>query len=278
LIARAAAGILPPFFPKGRSMKILRGFLAALATAVALPATAGQFSDLWWNPQESGWGVNVVQQLEIAFVTLFVYGPDGRPTWYVAPDARVVAYGAGGLPLFSGTLYRTRGPWHGGAFDPASVQVQQAGHLYLEALSKNRMRVHYSADNVEIVKEVVRQTWQPELLAANYAAQFVLRVSSPSGPPAGTSEYQADVLLHLDGEGFMRTDDHLGRRCEYRGPWEQAGKLIRFWGSFTCTAGDALSGSFEVSDLEVSGNGITGALRAWSATVHQLGRFAAVRR
>lgn len=259
-------------------MKILRNLLAALAAAVSLPAAAGQFSDLWWNPQESGWGVNVVQQLETAFVTLYVYGSDGRPTWFVAPNAHIIAYGAGGLPLFSGTLYRTRGPWHGGPFDPASVQVEEAGHLQLEALSKNRMRVHYSADNVAVVKEVVRQTWQPELLASNYAAQFVLRVTNPNGAPVGTSEYQADVLVHLDGEGFMRADDHLGRRCEYRGPWEQAGKLIRFWGTFTCTGGDAPSGSFEVSDLEVSGHGITGYMRTWSPASNQYGRFGAVRR
>jgi hypothetical protein len=259
-------------------MKAIRSFIAALAAAASLGASAGQFTDLWWNPDESGWGVNVVQQLETAFVTLFVYAADGRPTWYVAPNALVTAYSAGGLPLFEGTLYRTRGPWHAGPFDPASVEVAEAGHLQLEALSRNRLRVHYSADGRAVVKEVERQTWQPVLLAANYTGQFVLRLTSVDGAPIGTSELTADLLIHLDGEGFMRADDHLGRRCEYRGPWQQAGKLVGFSGTFTCSAGDARNGTFEVAELEVSEHGITGHLRTWSPGLNQRGRFAAVRR
>lgn len=106
-------------------MKAIGMVAAALFGGVVGTARAGQYSDLWWNPQESGWGVNVVQQLETAFVTLFVYAPDGSPTWYVAPAARITHHGTGG-PLFTGTLYRTRGPWHGGPFDPAQVQATAA--------------------------------------------------------------------------------------------------------------------------------------------------------
>lgn len=259
-------------------MKSIRRLLAALAAAASLHAGAGQFSDLWWNPGESGWGVNVVQQLETAFVTLFVYAADGRPTWYVAPNARITAYGANGMPLFDGTLYRTRGPWHAGPFDADAVEVAEAGHLQLEALGHDRMRVHYSADGRAVVKEVVRQTWQPSLLISHYSGQFILRQVSVDGVPFGTSEYQADLLVHLDGEGFMRTDDHLGRRCEYRGPWRQSGKLVSFSGEFSCSAGDARAGTFEVTELESTGHGISGYLRTWSPGVNQRGRFAAVRR
>jgi hypothetical protein len=259
-------------------MKIIRSFIAALAAAASLGAGAGQYSDLWWNPQESGWGVNVVQQLETAFVTLFVYGPDGSPTWYVAPEAHVIAYGSGGLPLFEGALYSTRGPWHGGPFDPASVQAYPVGRVSLEVLAKDRMRVHYTTGSVAQVKEVVRQTWQPSLLAANYTGQFVLRQAPLSGPPYGSLEYQADVLAHFAEEGFMRVDDALGRRCEYRGPWAQRGKLLSFSGSYTCTSGDSPAGTFEMADVEVSDHGVTGYLRTSSATLKEFGRFAAVRR
>ena len=95
------------------------------------------------------------------------------------------------------------------------------------------------------------------------------------GPPFGTRDYPADVLVHFDaGQGFMRVDDPL-RRCEYRGPYETTGKLIRFTGTYSCTTGDGAQGTFEVNDLEVSANGVTGYLRTWSSDVSQYGRFAA---
>ena len=68
-------------------VRMLRRFLAA--AAVALPATVlsaptVDYTDLWFIPAESGWGANVIQQHDILFVTLFVYGTNGQPTWFVA--------------------------------------------------------------------------------------------------------------------------------------------------------------------------------------------------
>jgi hypothetical protein len=263
-------------------MKPVRQILAALSCAAALHSNAGAFTDLWYNPQESGWGANVVQQLETAFVTLFVYGPDGAPTWYVASDARVVAYSPGALPIFSGTLYRMRGPWHGGAFDPREVDVTPVGTLSLETLSKDRMRIHYVAEGVNRVKEVVRQTWQPPLVGANYIGTFNLRQAPGSGGPAyGTMVFHGDTQISLDnGVAFIRADDQFARRCEYRGSYEQTGKLAKMSGQFTCTAGNdgvqGGSGTFEVSDFEVTDNGFSGYLRTASPAVHQFGRFGGV--
>jgi len=261
-------------------MKNIRAWLAAVAAALSLPAAAGQYSDLWYDPQESGWGVNVVQQLETAFVTLFVYGPDGKPTWYVASDARVIAYqSGGGRPIFAGTLYRTEGSYHGGAFDPARFKIVPVGTISLQALDFDRMRVFYTVEGApEVVKEVVRQTWDIPIVAANYAAQFIMREAQPNQPPYGTRLYQADVLVHLDaGQAFIRVDDHLGIRCEYRGPFTQAGKLARITGEFTCDGGDAPAGTFELSDFEVTDHAVSGYLRTYAAARIAYGRFAAAR-
>jgi hypothetical protein len=252
------------------------------AGAAALQANAGPFTRLWYNPQEAGWGASFVQQLETAFVTLFVYGPDGKPTWYVASDARVVAYGAGALPIFSGTLYRTQGPWHGGPFDPGKVDATAVGTVSLEALSKDRMRIHYLAEGVDRVKELVRQTWQEPLVAANYLGTFNLRQApGAGGPPYGTMQFHADLLFHLDnGIALIRADDQFGRRCEYRGAHQQTGKLAKVAGDFSCTAGNggvqAGSGTYEVSDFEVTANGFSGYLRTYSPTITQFGRFGGV--
>jgi hypothetical protein len=258
-------------------MDLLRRLAACAASCFVMGAQAN-YTDLWYNPQESGWGANVVQQLETAFVTLFVYGPDGAPTWYVASDARVIAYTSGGLPLFAGTLYRTRGPWHGGAFDPAKVTVEPVGHITLELLARDRMRIEYQADGVTVAREVVRQTWQVPITGANYVAAFNLRQAVPNGLPFGTLDYQADVLLHVDdGRAFLRADDSLGRRCEYRGTHRQSGRLATIEGEYSCDAGpngvEGGSGSFTVTDLEVTMHGMTGYLRTSSPALNQYGRF-----
>jgi hypothetical protein len=261
-------------------MNLVKRLGAVVAAWVALCAHAN-YTDLWYNAQESGWGANVVQQEETAFVTLFVYGRDGAPTWYVASDARVIAYMPGALPLFTGTLYRTRGPWHGGPFDPSRVSVTPVGTVWLEALAKDRMRITYDVEGDHVVREVVRQTWAVPLTGGFYTATFSLRQApSPSGTPFGTLQFHAEMLVHLDdGSAFLRADDSLGRRCEYRGAHRQAGKLATVTGEFTCDAGahgaEAMAGTFEITELEVTAHGITGYLRTTSPSRVQYGRFGA---
>lgn len=264
-------------------MRAFHRVVAALAFALsplASPAASvasSDYSDLWWNPAESGWGVNVVQQEETAFVTVFLYDRDGKPAWYVASDARIVAYQGSG-PIFSGTLYRTAGPWHGGAFDPAQVRATAVGQVSLEVLARDRLRLHYSADGVSGVKELVRQTFAAPSVAANYEAQFRLRQSFPGGPPIGTFHYQGEMLVHFDsGTGFVRVLDNLGNTCQYRGTYVTAGRFTRFTGQYLCSGGDAGEGSFEMSDLEISDYGLMGALRTTNGRITQTGRFAAVR-
>src|SRR5258707_15859904 len=63
-------------------------------------------SDLWWNSAESGWGVNIMHHgTGPLFATWFVYGADGKATWYVVPGGRWTAYGE-----FRGSIYKTTGP------------------------------------------------------------------------------------------------------------------------------------------------------------------------
>ena len=50
---------------------MIRNTIRALLVALALPAAAqsvvpaANYSDIWWNPDESGWGVTFTQQARI---------------------------------------------------------------------------------------------------------------------------------------------------------------------------------------------------------------------
>jgi hypothetical protein len=249
---------------------------STVAAGATIPVNIGsQYSDLWWNPQESGWGMNIVQQGETAFVTLFVYGPDDRPTWYVASDARVFAVDASGNPAFRGTLYKTTGPWMGGPFDSAKVRLQPVGQLVIEPRVDGRLNLTYSAEGISVSKDVVRSTFSAPDIGATYHGSFSLRQAVPGGTPYGTRQYGADVLVHLEGDVvFMRVEEPFSR-CEYRGTRVPSGRYAQIDGAYSCAAGE--SGTFAITEFEVTEHGITGYLRTYSATNNQYGRFAAAR-
>ena len=71
-------------------MRRILGIAALVLATLCRPTQAANtwgtdFSDLWWNRSESGWGVNIAHQGDTIFMTLFVYGADHRVRWYVAP-------------------------------------------------------------------------------------------------------------------------------------------------------------------------------------------------
>jgi N-acetylmuramoyl-L-alanine amidase len=47
------------------------------------------YSDLWWNASESGWGVALTQQSDTVFVAWYAFGSDGRASWLVGPSCRL---------------------------------------------------------------------------------------------------------------------------------------------------------------------------------------------
>src|SRR5438270_8602243 len=96
--------------------RALRALLVAMFLGVSVTAGAttasDNYSDLWWIPNESGWGANVSQQADVMFVTFFVYGPTLQPVWYGA-TLNLQGTATDGSVLFSGDLYQTTGPYFG---------------------------------------------------------------------------------------------------------------------------------------------------------------------
>lgn len=130
--------------------------LGIAVVAGALPAAAAPLSDVWFNRNEQGWGMNTIEQRGTLFITLFVYGPDGRPIWYVASDATLVS----GTNRFTGPLYVTNGPYFGGNFAGA-VGVRQVGTITFTVNSNVYSgTVAYSVDGVTVNKTVERQSWK----------------------------------------------------------------------------------------------------------------------
>jgi hypothetical protein len=113
--------------------------------------SAIDYTDLWWNASESGWGLAIAQQYGVMFLAWFVYDSAGKPTWYVASDCAVSATGC------SGALYRTKGPPLGPTFDATSVQVFAVGTASLTFTGSGTGTLNYTVDGVSGSKTISRQ-------------------------------------------------------------------------------------------------------------------------
>lgn len=121
--------------------------------------TEESVADLYWNPNEPGWGIAINHQSSRIFATWYAYGDDGKPLWIVMPDAPVVQEFAGAIlfPTASGDIYATRGPAEGAAFDPAKVASTKVGRAKLSWYSQNSAYLEYTAFGRTEVRAVRRQ-------------------------------------------------------------------------------------------------------------------------
>lgn len=112
------------------------------------------YTDLWWNPSESGWGLSITQQGKVMFLAWYVYDETGKPVWYVASNCAVNAAGNG----CSGTLYRATGPAPSStSFDPGAVRVAEAGTVNLSFTDGNNGVLGYDVGGQLGTKVITRQ-------------------------------------------------------------------------------------------------------------------------
>jgi hypothetical protein len=253
-------------------MRHLRRSLAAAAAvaAAALPAGATthstDYTDLWYLPAESGWGVNVVQQLDIIFATFFLYGPDNTPRWYVAPDTRSVA-APPGENLFSGPLFSTIGTYFGAPWG-GPTQNSQVGNVAFSFTSPANGAVSYTINGVSVTKSITRQTWRGNNLAGNYIGGL-----TANGTGCGNGVANGPVLINGElsiGHGnftaptfvidFFAASGAPGS-CTFTGTYGQEGRLGRVDnGSFSCTIQGVSNppvGTYVLTQVEATTNGIT---------------------
>ena len=137
------------------ALTLLRSILLAAVLAAALPASATSYQDMWWNPNESGWGINFTEQGGVIFATWFTYDADGKPTWLSATAMPTAPR------TFAGTLYRTTGPAFSAVpFDPTAVRRTEVGTMTLAFANGNSAAFHYEIGAVSQTKAITRQVFR----------------------------------------------------------------------------------------------------------------------
>jgi hypothetical protein len=250
-------------------MQRRRSVLAAMLLAVSLPAAAADLTDAWYAPAESGWGLTLIHHQDLAFATLLVYADDGRAQWYSAALVVTALQGGNGLPVMSGTLYRTLGPGPGVPFDPAAVTRSPVGAMHLTPRSLQEIDLDYTLDGLAVRKRVERLTWRTTDHAEGYHASFAGRRHDSASRRVTAFSVSGSATLDISGPVARLSLQQGDAACEYRGEHRPSGRLATVTGIFDCNNGR--SGTFELTSLNVTDHGFSGRLRTVAGSVTETG-------
>ena len=117
-------------------------------------AGASSMQDLWWSPEDPGWGIGIAHQGDILFATLFTYDEAGRAAWLVGSDVARQADGS-----FAGTLYRTSAARADGL--SKGVKASAAGAVRLSFAGGERGTASITIDGRTVEKRIERQVFGP---------------------------------------------------------------------------------------------------------------------
>lgn len=197
------------------------------------------YSDLWWNSGESGWGMQINESAYFMFVTLFIYGSDGSARFATAQLTHQ------GNNIFSGPLYVTTGDAYSTVpFDPTHTVVQPAGTMAINFQSDKTAQMVYVLGGVQVMKNIERQSLLLEPISGNYVGVANLQTTGCTNPAsniAATVNMTANVAQGGTSAtvGFVLTNGGTTQTCTLNGNYAEAGRLGEIHGSYTCTSGEA---------------------------------------
>jgi hypothetical protein len=100
--------------------------LSGTGTSTTIPLN---YSDIWWNPNESGWGLTIADHETNLFAVWYTYDVSGRPTWFTVPGGTFTQ----SRRFFSGDVYATTGPCYSApAFDTNLVRATRVGSATID--------------------------------------------------------------------------------------------------------------------------------------------------
>ena len=204
----------------------------------------GWRNDMWFLPSESGWGLNVIEQGDILFATLFVYDQQRRPRWYVASSLAAQGGSSDGTLSYAGALGEATGPYFGTAFNPSAVSRRDVGTMLLTTRADGSASLGYTVDGVQVTRQLQR---------------FAFRKQDLSGRYFGSYEHDRQALITIDDSGpefRMQLEDRFGGMgtCNFVAPSVQVGSLRMMTGTYAC---GTQGGSFTMRHGTVSAHGFT---------------------
>ena len=208
-------------------------------------------SDMWWNASESGWGVNLTSQQEVIFLSMFVYGADGKTKWYSASTS-LQGFNSAGAGVYTGTLIETTRPYFGGSYNQANVTTRTVGSVTLNLFVESGT-INYSIDGVSVTKAITRYTFRNANMTGSYLGAAIFNVS---GCTSGNGAYQNTASFSISHNGnaiAIAASLSTGISCTYSGTYAQNGRMGSVNGTLQCSNGGR--GTFRAFETEASYQG-----------------------
>ena len=117
-------------------------------------ASPSVITGLWWNPNESGWGVTLTQQYDVIFVAMYTYDNAGNPIWYVITNCPVVANGC------TGDMYKVNGGSAPTSIWSPSLVPTKVGTGTLAFTDNNTGTMNFSVNGIPGSKAITRQVFR----------------------------------------------------------------------------------------------------------------------
>lgn len=246
-------------------MSHVKSVLAAFAVAMSLlantpAALANNYQDLWWNPNESGWGINVSQQGDVMFATWFIYGTGRQPTWVFL--SRADRSGAAGN-TFTGDLFQAAGtPFAVVPFAPLRGEdVTKVGTASLVFSDARTGTLTYTINGDQVVKQITRQVIGFYNLTGTYFGGLKREGSGcVSAALNGSAVNQAIYsVTHNAATGSLTITEVGGTLCNFSGNTQVFGSLLEGNGNFTCAA-ENITGTWTMREGRPSPNAFSALL------------------
>jgi hypothetical protein len=208
--------------------------MLVLGCALAIPARAENYSDLWGTPAEPGWGISIADHETSLYAVWLTFREDGNPTWMVMPGGTLSA----DRRHFTADIYATSAPPdEDGLFDPLRVRAKRVGTASFdfapEGLAAGSARFTYEVGAVQGRKVISRQAFGDA--PAQWGNDFTDLWGNPEEPGQGVSVTQrgdtvfgvaytydmnGDPTFHVMPNGrFSDATSVTGRIYKPRGPW-----------------------------------------------------------
>jgi hypothetical protein len=130
-------------------------FLVVDAQPFAQPAPLVNYTDMWWNPQESGWGMNLTQHPSgRLFASWYTYDASGTAIWFTLQPGQWTS-----PTTFTGPIYRTTGPNFATPFDPSRITVAQVGTGTFTFDSPRTANFSYTVNGVAGARRIERMVF-----------------------------------------------------------------------------------------------------------------------
>jgi len=265
---------------KLRALAVALGLAASLAAGAARATNVStDVTDVWWPDAEPGWGIQLIQNADLIFATMFIYDIDNQPMFVVA-----VLEKQPGADVWSGGVFGSEGTSYDLPWDPADRFEAQVGTMSFTLANAASGTLVYTIGTFSTAKPISRQALKPENNTGSYRITHTWTATGAGctaadaySPAAGPVSGDLSIVnVNSEVATVELTWQHVPSDiCSMTASYAQAGRLGTYGGTLSCPSGK--SGDLVFYEVANAVGTLTGRyVMNWTYGCTRTGRFTAI--